>query len=448
MRKSSPTSRWAASRVRSHHDAWLRRHVAWRSWRCRRTGLAPAMTALAAANCFAAIVPGPADDLRRPCRPHRRPGARPAFLRHRRPAAEPERHPRAYPAAAGPAGAGLAVRGAVPSGDRLGGAERRRLQPYRRPRRQRRYRLRPDPGLAVPRRQHRRHPAGHPPHQEPPPVPVRRPRRRPAAPGRGDPRRPAPAGRRWRRRPVVRGRPCAAPASCPSSAWKTCWPRPRPCRAPSPSAATPWRSSAMPSARPVSPPTACCGRACTCGRTTSDHGILHVASADLAATAFALAARPDIGGVLVVHAPLGPATRRRSPACASRRATCARRCWSARWAKPPARCIAPRWRAPACRCSPRRTRRSRASSTWCATAATARRRANCRPARCWTSRPNVTGCAAVSTGCAPPAGWRSRRTRRWTSWRAYGIPTVPTRFAASAQDAADAAGAAWAFRRW
>ncbi|HBK07038.1 MAG TPA: GNAT family N-acetyltransferase [Acetobacteraceae bacterium] len=38
-----------------------------------------------------------------------------------------------------------------------------------------------------------------------------------------------------------------------------------------------------------------------------DHGILHVASSDLAATAFTLAARPNIGGVLVVHAPQGQA---------------------------------------------------------------------------------------------------------------------------------------------
>ncbi len=38
-----------------------------------------------------------------------------------------------------------------------------------------------------------------------------------------------------------------------------------------------------------------------------DHGILHVASADLAASAFSLAARPNIGGVLVVHAPQGQA---------------------------------------------------------------------------------------------------------------------------------------------
>ncbi|HEY0182772.1 MAG TPA: acetate--CoA ligase family protein, partial [Rhodopila sp.] len=36
-----------------------------------------------------------------------------------------------------------------------------------------------------------------------------------------------------------------------------------------------------------------------------DHGILHVASTDVAATAYALAARPKIGGVLVVHAPQG-----------------------------------------------------------------------------------------------------------------------------------------------
>ncbi|WP_428538799.1 GNAT family N-acetyltransferase [Rhodopila sp.] len=39
----------------------------------------------------------------------------------------------------------------------------------------------------------------------------------------------------------------------------------------------------------------------------SDQAITPVASADLAATAFALAARPDIGGVLVVHAPQGAA---------------------------------------------------------------------------------------------------------------------------------------------
>jgi acetyltransferase len=35
--------------------------------------------------------------------------------------------------------------------------------------------------------------------------------------------------------------------------------------------------------------------------------ITHVASTDLATTAFGLAARPDIGGVLIVHAPQGPA---------------------------------------------------------------------------------------------------------------------------------------------
>ncbi len=37
-----------------------------------------------------------------------------------------------------------------------------------------------------------------------------------------------------------------------------------------------------------------------------DHGILHVPSAELATTAFGLAAQPSIGGVMVVHAPLGP----------------------------------------------------------------------------------------------------------------------------------------------
>jgi acetyltransferase len=38
---------------------------------------------------------------------------------------------------------------------------------------------------------------------------------------------------------------------------------------------------------------------------TLDHGILHVPSAELAATAFRLAARADLGAVLVVHAPQG-----------------------------------------------------------------------------------------------------------------------------------------------
>jgi acetyltransferase len=40
---------------------------------------------------------------------------------------------------------------------------------------------------------------------------------------------------------------------------------------------------------------------------TPDHGILHVASADLAATAFGLATQKTIGGVLVVHTPQGEA---------------------------------------------------------------------------------------------------------------------------------------------
>jgi acetyltransferase len=40
---------------------------------------------------------------------------------------------------------------------------------------------------------------------------------------------------------------------------------------------------------------------------SADHGILHVTCADLAATAFELTARPNVGGVLVVHAPHGPA---------------------------------------------------------------------------------------------------------------------------------------------
>ena len=37
-----------------------------------------------------------------------------------------------------------------------------------------------------------------------------------------------------------------------------------------------------------------------------DHGILHVPSSELATAAFAIASRPNIGGVLVIHAPQGP----------------------------------------------------------------------------------------------------------------------------------------------
>jgi acetyltransferase len=37
-----------------------------------------------------------------------------------------------------------------------------------------------------------------------------------------------------------------------------------------------------------------------------DHGVVHAECADLAATAFEIAARPNIGGVLVVHTPHGP----------------------------------------------------------------------------------------------------------------------------------------------
>ena len=158
----------------------------------------PTLEELAAAGCYAALVPGPADGLTEAAR---RTGVRvlgPHSVRHRRPGHRPERQPRAYPAAARPPRAGVAIRRPVPRGDRLGRAERRRLQPYRRHRRQRGYRFRLGPRLALPRPRHRRHPARHPPAEGPPRLPVRRPRRRPAAPGGGDPRRRPAAGRRRR----------------------------------------------------------------------------------------------------------------------------------------------------------------------------------------------------------------------------------------------------------
>ena len=58
-------------------------------------------------------------------------------------------------------------------------------------------------------------------------VPLRRPRRGPAAPGGGDPRRrPAARPDRPRRTPCSRRR-CAAPACCASTRLEDCWPRPR-----------------------------------------------------------------------------------------------------------------------------------------------------------------------------------------------------------------------------
>ena len=62
----------------------------------------------------------------------------------------------------------------------------------------------------------------------------------------------------------------------------------------------------MPVVPAASPLTACCERACAWFRIDgADHGILHVPSAELATTAFGLAAQPNIGGVMVVHAPFG-----------------------------------------------------------------------------------------------------------------------------------------------
>jgi acetyltransferase len=170
-----------------------------------------------------------------------------------------------------------------------------------------------------------------------------------------------------------------------------------------------------------------------------DHGILHVAAADLASTAFGLAARPDIGGVLVVHAPQGPADE----------ATIASLC------QPPGNL-----RAPLLVCAmgettgaAHRTTLARAGLPVFATPDQAvqgfehlvRDRRNREAARelpasrvldLAPEHDRVRRCFDRAR-----AGGRLTLTQdeSLNILAAYGIPTVPTRFAASARDAADAA---------
>ena len=103
---------------------------------------------------------------------------------------------RGAPAAARrPNRTGVAVGLAVPHRAGLGAAERHRLQPHRRHRPPRGYRLRRGAGLAVARSRHRRDPARHQAVAGPARVPLRRPRRVAAAPGGGA------SARRCARRP-------------------------------------------------------------------------------------------------------------------------------------------------------------------------------------------------------------------------------------------------------
>jgi acetyltransferase len=170
-----------------------------------------------------------------------------------------------------------------------------------------------------------------------------------------------------------------------------------------------------------------------------DHGILHVACADLAATAFGLAARQDVGGVLVVHAPQGPADE----------------------ATIESLCKAPRdLRAPLLMCAIgettgaiHRAALARAGLPVFATPDQAvqgfehlvRDRRNREAAR--ELPPSRVLDLAPERDRVRRCFDRTRAAGRLTLAQdealnvlsAYGIPTVPTRFAASAVDAADAA---------
>ena len=345
-------------------------------------------------------------------------------------------------------GAGLAIRRPVPRGDRLGRAERRRLQPCRRHRRQRGYRLRPRARLAVPRPRHRRHPAGYPPHEGPPRLPVRRPRRRPAAPGGGDPRRRPAAGRRRRRgRTGLRGRLAprrrAQRQPLRGSAGRRRNPVPRPpgarrgagdrhqchrrrparrrCRAAR-------RAAARRAAGHASTASSTC-RSKPPGNSArrSPRSLRHQASAACwwcmrrpAPTDGAAIAVLDVGRTDHPRAAAGLRHGRDHRRAAPRHA-------GARPASPP---------------SPRRPRRCAASSTWCATAATAPRRANCRRARCWRWHPTATRCAGCSRRCAAAGRLALFQDEALDVLAAYGIPGVPTRAVAQAEDAPDAAVAA------
>ncbi len=208
---------------------------------------------------------GPLRRPRVPLRPHRRPSARPAQFRDGDSGLGAECNAVAYPAAGGAAGGDLAVLGADAGGDRLGRAERGRIQLYRRGRRECRRRLFDGTGLDIARFPHRRDPARYPPHQEPPSVPLGGARRGPAATGGGDLSGPAAVGLR-RRRSVVRGG--ATPsrgavcrtAGGPAGGRRNAVARQARC------AAIGSPLSAMRSALAASPPTAWCERGCACRR--------------------------------------------------------------------------------------------------------------------------------------------------------------------------------------
>jgi len=109
-----------------------------------------AMTVMAARNCFAAIIPGEADNLREHAT---RTGVR-ALGPHSFGLAVPKLGLNATRSHIQPPPgrlAGFPVLRHQPCGNRLGGAERRRFQPHRRRRQQPRYRLRHGAGLAVAR---------------------------------------------------------------------------------------------------------------------------------------------------------------------------------------------------------------------------------------------------------------------------------------------------------
>ena len=142
-----------------------------------------------------------------------------------------------------------------------------------------------------------------------------------------------------------------------------------------------------------------------------------------------LGAAPEVGGVLVVHAPAGEgddAAIAALGASAVRHDAC--RCWSARWARPPAPRIAARWRhagVPAF-ASPEQAVRGFLHLVEARPQPCRRARAAVRRGAHARAGPRG-GAPAVRRRAPSAAGWRSTQDEALAVLCAYGIPIVPTR---------------------
>jgi hypothetical protein len=131
----------------------------------------------------------------------------------------------------------------------------------------------------------------------------------------------------------------------------------------------------------------------------------------LADVAAALGGAPEVGGVLVVHAPLARMIAPQSTAAF------ACRCSSARWARPPGQRIGMSWRPLASRPLTRPSTPCAGSITWWRRGGAVPRRASCRRVPCSRSLPTERRCATCSLACGGRAGWLSRRRRGWPRWQ-------------------------------